>query len=384
VRDPFGVLAVVAKRLVGQFQAHDIPGLGAELAYRFLFAIFPFGLFVAALAAFIASWLRIDNPTQQILSAIGDNLPPDIANSLRPELENVINTTRPGLVSIGAIAALWAAAGGTNALMKGMNRAYGVEETRTIPVRYAVAVGLTLLACVGVIASFVTVVGGSLLTQQLASQIGMGAQAWMILQVLRWPAVFLLLVVAVAVLYRFAPNIAAPWRSILVGATAFAIGWLLATFVLALYIANFSNYGATYGSLGSVIVLMLWFYLTAVLLVSGAELAAVLTKVIDPARIDSRQDEVRAISETRDADKSAKRARDTVGEGRQLTTTSALPPLVPTEPLIAHGSEKRWTAVLAPRPGQGRADDWRPPLVIGLGSAAFAIVAMFLARIRSR
>ena len=360
-----------------QFQAHDVPGLGAELAYRFLFAIFPFGLFVAALGAFVAAWLRIDNPTGQILSALGDNLPPDIANSLRPELARVIDTTRPGLLSIGAIAALWAATGGTNALMKGMNRAYDVEETRPIPARYAVAIGLTLLACVGVLASFVTIVGGSLITQQIANQLGVGAQTWTALQLLRWPLVFLFLVVAVSILYRFAPNIAAPWRPILVGATAFALGWLLATFVFALYVANFANYGATYGSLGSVIVLMLWFYLTAVLLVAGAELAAALTRAVDPARIQTRKSQIRVIQNARELARKRKVAGDTVEAGRRLT-----PAAQPADILPAPTP----TTSIAIAPHQASREEPPPsPLVVaGLASVAVTGLALLLARIRSR
>jgi membrane protein len=358
-----------------RFQAHDVPGLGAELAYRFLFAIFPFGLFVAALAAFIATWLRIDNPTGQILAALGDNLPPDIANSLRPELEGVINTTRPGLLSIGAIAALWAATGGTNALMKGMNRAYDLEETRPIHVRYAIAVGLTLLACLGVLASFVTVVGGSLLTQQIANQLGVGAQAWMVLQVLRWPLVFVLLVMATSILYRYAPNIAAPWRAILTGATAFAVGWLLATFAFAIYVANFSSYGATYGSLGSVIVLMIWFYLTAVLMVTGAELVAVLTRAMDPSRIRARQGQIRLLQDARESATTQSGSRDAVARDRRLALAAE-----PGALLSAPGP-----AALLPSRRPPDRDHGTPPfLIAGVTSAVVAGLALLLARTRPR
>jgi membrane protein len=294
-------LREIATRFVKSFQEDDVPGLAAELAYRFLFAVFPFGLFVAALGAFVAGWLGIQNPAQQILDALGDNLPPDLASTLAPELERVIGTARPGLVSFGAIAALWAATGGTNALIKAMNRAYDVEDTRPFWRKLLVAVGLTLLGSVGILVSFVTIVGGALITEQVAEQFGLSGQAWTVLSLLRWPAVFLVLVVAVALLYRLAPNVRTPWRWVFAGAALFAVGWLVATAAFGWYVANMGNYGATYGALGSVIVLMLWFYLTAILLVAAATLAIVTASVVDPDTLARRRDEIAAAKRAREA-----------------------------------------------------------------------------------
>src|SRR6185369_16549513 len=184
----------------------DVSGLAAELAYRFLFAIFPFGIFVAALTAFVAQAIGLADPTGQIIGAVGDNLPADVANGIRPQLEAVIGTTRPGLLTVGAIAALWAATGGTNALIKAMNRAYEVEETRPLIPRYATAIGLTLLASIGILVAFVTIVGASLLTAQVADQLHLDPAVVGAVSLLRWPIVFVGLSVAVAVLYKLAPN----------------------------------------------------------------------------------------------------------------------------------------------------------------------------------
>jgi len=111
-----------------------------------------------------------------------------------------------------------------------------------------------------------------------------------IVNMARWPAIFGLLVVAVAILFRLAPNVKASWRWVLGGAALFTFGWLLATAAFAFYIANFGNYGATYGSLGGVIVLMLWFYLTGLLLVGAAEVTAVSASVIEPAVLQAERD----------------------------------------------------------------------------------------------
>ncbi len=284
----------IATRLMQGLREHDVGGLSAEMAYRFLFAVFPFGLFVAAMGSVLAGWLRVEDPAAQIVAALGDNLPADIANAVRPELERLLTSARTELVLIGSIAALWAATGGTNALTKGIHRAYGVEEQRPFLLRYAIAVGLTVLGAIGIIAAFVTIIGGAMLTQELAEALGLEAQAWALLQLLRWPVVFAVLILAVAILYRYASSVVVPWRWIIVGAAAFALGWLVATAALAIYVMNLADYGATYGSLGGVIALMLWFYVTAAMLVIGAEVTAALARERSPESIQRRGEEAAA------------------------------------------------------------------------------------------
>lgn len=283
----------IRARLIHGIKEDDLSGLSAEIAYRFLFAVFPFGLFAAALGSFIATYFQIDNPADEVIRGLGDNLPESIADSLRPELERLLTSARPGLLSVGALAALWAATGGTNALVKGMHRAYDVAEVRPFLMRYAVAVGLTLLGAIGVVASFVTIVGGAMVTEEIARRMGLGPQSGAILGVLRWPGVFLVLTVAVSILYRYGPSVAVPWRWIVTGASAFAAGWLVATAGLGYYAGSVADYGATYGSLGAVIVLMLWFYVTAALLIGGAEVTAALAHELTPEQIQRRGEEQR-------------------------------------------------------------------------------------------
>jgi membrane protein len=279
-------------RFLHSVAADDVSGLSAEIAYRFLFAVFPFGLFVAALGSFLAVYLRIDNPADEIVLALGDNLPPSIADALRPELVHLLSSARPDLLSIGALAALWAATGGINTVVKGMHRAYDVDEIRPFVMRYLVAVGLTLLGAIVVIGSFVTIVGGAMLTEQVAQRAGLGDLASTFLSVLRWPAIFLMLIGAVAALYRYGPSVAVPWRWIVAGSATFAAGWLAATAALGFYVGHVADYGATYGSLGAVIVLMTWFYVTAALLIVGAEVTATLAHELSPEAIHRRGEEL--------------------------------------------------------------------------------------------
>jgi membrane protein len=253
----------------------DVPGLSAELAYRFMFATFPFAIFVVALSGLMASWLGIADPGGRIIGAIGNSLPSDLIGPVRTQLEKALTDTQPQLLSVGAVVTLYAATGGIDTLMKAMNRAYGVTETRDLAKRIALAAVLTVLGGVAVVVSFVAVVGGTLATQRLIDGIGLG-QIWPAISLLRWPIALVLLVGAVASLLRYAPSYRTPWLPSVEAATAFAVVWLIVTYGFGLYVARFASYGATYGALAGVIVLMLWFYLTAFVLLCAAELAALL------------------------------------------------------------------------------------------------------------
>ena len=304
--------AGVRQRLIDSVKADDVTGIAAEIAYRFLFAVFPFGLFVAALGAFVATYFHVDNPAAQVVAGLGDNLPASIADSLRPELERLLTQARPDLLSVGAIGALWAATGGTNALVKGIHRAYDVPEDRPYLLRYAIAIALTLFAALGAIAAFVTVVGGAVLTEQVSERLGLGAGATAAVELARLPLAFLGLTAVVGVVYRYAPKVVAPWRWVFAGAAVFAAGWIIATAVLGLYVTRFSNYGATYGSLAGVIVLMIWFYLTGALLVVGAEVTAALAWARSAEELHIRHEEEAASAAIDRAAEHAKRGIDAV------------------------------------------------------------------------
>jgi membrane protein len=332
-------LTRIGKHFLADVKRDDVSGLAAELAYRFLFAIFPFGIFVAALTAFIAPMLGFKDPTGQILGAIGDNLPADVASGIKPQLEAVIGTTRPGLLTIGAVAALWAATGGTNALIKAMNRAYEVEETRSFVPKTARAVGLTLLASVGLLGAFVTIVGASLLTAEVAGRLNLDPGVVTAIGLLRWPVVFAGLSLAVAVLYKLAPNFRAPWRWCVASGAIFSVGWLIATAAFGFYVANFGSYANTYGALGGVIVLMLWFYLSAMVLVGSAALMAAAMKELEPETFAAGQAPAKAAA--------AEKARAGRGDGSPEGVAGA-PGRGSAEPTLPGPSVLPRTATLAP------------------------------------
>jgi membrane protein len=385
----------IGKRFIGDVQRDDAAGLAAELAYRFLFAVFPFGIFVAALTAFVANGVGLADPTSQIMGAVGDNLPAQIASGVRPQLEAVIGTTRPSLLTFGAIAALWAATGGMNALIKAMNRAWEVEETRPLLPRYGTAIGLTLLGSVGVIASFVTIVGASLLTTQLTTALRLDQALVDAVNLLRWPLVFVLLSCAVAILYHWAPNFRAPWRWCLAGGSLFSIAWILATGLFALYVANFGNYANTYGALGGVIVLMLWFYLSALILVAAAALMAATLKELHPTAVGQGRVErgVASGGVTTEPGPASERARSGQGGGRARPEPNLEPAAAPA--MAASSARKPSPAAGVALPPARRAarrayrmsgpEDWAfAGIVTAIGATLGAVVSWLLGTQRTQ
>jgi membrane protein len=249
----------------------------------------------------------LGDPTDEILGAVGDNLPPDVASQIAPQLEQVLGQTRPGLLTFGALLALWAAASAISSLMSAMNKAYDVDETRNFFLKSGLAVLLTLVGSVGVIFAFVTLVGGSVASQQLVQQLAISEGVWTTISLIRFPIVLVMVAIAVAVLFRFGPNVAVSFRWTLVGGFVFAVGWVAATVLFSIYVANFANYANTYGALGGVIVLMLWFYITALLLLVAAEVVSVLVKEHEPEVLEAR----REVTGPRGAAKEAKRSGET-------------------------------------------------------------------------
>ena len=275
-------LLPTAKRLIQEIRHDDIGGLAAELAYRLLLAIFPFFIFLAALGAFAAAAAGIDNPVERIMDAVGDTLPSNAAGVLRDQLEHILGERNPGLLSVGIVAAIWAASGAMNTLMKALNRVYDVRETRPFWRRYLLAVGLTLLSGVFFITAFTVLVVGQFLTQEAADGIGIGSLARFALYWGRFPFVAVLLLIAMAVLFWAAPNVRLPFRWVTPGALMFLVAWIIFTVGFAFYVANFGSYNSTYGTLGGVVVLLVWLYLSSFILLAAAELNTIVLRQVAP------------------------------------------------------------------------------------------------------
>ena len=278
LRIPDSGPAGLAKALAKDVGTDDVSGLAAELAYTFFFALFPFFIFLAALSGFVTHVLDIQNPTDRIINTIGDTLPSDVTSVLRGQLEAVINSRNLALLSVGILGTLWVAVSGVGSLIKAMNRAYGVRETRPAWERYLLSLGLTVFAGAFLATSFLVLVVGQAAGGKIADKLGLGGASGALFPLIQWPAGVILILIGIGFLYRIAPNTRLSVKRIMPGAILFTAVWLVATYIFAAYVAHFASFNSTYGTLGGVAILLVWFYITAFILLVGVELNALLER----------------------------------------------------------------------------------------------------------
>ena len=259
------------KCAVKEFNADEMPTYAAALAFQALFSLFPFLLFLMALISFFDlqpffDWLR--DQAALLLPA-----------QAMEQVDKVIvqfQTQKAGLFSFSILVALWTASAGVRSMMVAMNRAYDVPEGRPLWKLYPLSTLYTLgIAAMLLSASALMVVGPSLMGR-LAGLIGFEAYLVVLWTWLRWPVAILLLVVAVAVIYYVTPDVQQEFRFITPGSLLAVLVWIAASLGFGVYVQNFADYNATYGSVGAIIVMLLYFYLSAAVLLFGAELNAII------------------------------------------------------------------------------------------------------------
>jgi membrane protein len=261
----------LAKRVWTQLTEDDIFGNAAKLSYYFLLALFPLLLFVTTLLGYFADGdgkLR-----QELLRVLAAVIPADASALIFKTVNEVQTNAGGGKLSFGVIAALWAASNGMGALTEALNVAYEVRETRPWWKSRLVAVVLTIVLSALILSALVLVLFGGDLAEWIAAHCSFGAvfvTAWKVLQ---WIVVLAFVLLAFALMYYFAPDVRSRrWQWIAPGTVIGVALWLLVSFAFRLYLHFFNSYSATYGTLGAVIILMLWFYLTGAAILVGGEI----------------------------------------------------------------------------------------------------------------
>jgi membrane protein len=193
---------------------------------------------------------------------------------VREQLESVAGGEHTGLLTFGLIMALWSSSTAVVSIVGALNRAYNIEEGRPWWRVRLTAIGLTLALAAFLIVAFGLVMIGPRLAEVVASRVGVGPAVEWTWKLLQWPIVFLLIAVALAVVNYLAPDAEQDWTWVTPGAVLATALWLLASLGFKFYLSHFADYNATYGSLGGAIVLMLWFYVSGLSVLVGAEMNA--------------------------------------------------------------------------------------------------------------
>jgi membrane protein len=261
----------LAKRVYAETMDDDVLGRSAQLSYYFLLALFPALLFLTSLLGALAG--KDSQLREGLFSYLSAVLPGDASKLVSQTVTDVTQSSGGGKLSFGILATLWAASNGMGAISESLNAAYDLKETRPWWKVRLTAVGLTLALTFLIVTSLVLVLYGHDMADAVAGKFGLGAAFAIAWKVLQWPLVFVFVLMAFAIIYYFGPAARdQDWKWITPGAGVGVVLWLVISFAFKAYLSFFNSYSATYGSLGAVIILMLWFYFTGTAILVGGEI----------------------------------------------------------------------------------------------------------------
>lgn len=265
------------KRTAREFMDDNVLGLSAQMAYYFFFSLFPIALFLAPLLGVVGD--RREN-FEFLLQRASQAVPQEAFALVRGVIEQVVFAPNaPGLVSIGAVLALWSGSNVFNGLADALNAAYDVEkDTRPWWKKRLLAIG-TLLGVGGLfVLATVIVVAGEDIVNAVADRLGIGAVGRAVWTALQYALAVGALVLTAAITYYVLPCVKQRKAHALVGGAVATVLWLVVTLGFRFYVQNFGNYNATYGTIGGIIVLLTWMYLSMIVLLTGGEVASELHK----------------------------------------------------------------------------------------------------------
>src|SRR5829696_10036410 len=266
------------KATVQEFQRDDALGLAAQLAYYLILALFPFILVLVSLMGTFGS----PELASTVLNYFRQVMPEDVYKLIKTYTSDIISGNHPApyLFSFSILFTIWSASGAFAALINALNRAYDVQETRPFWKVRGMAIlmtfGLSALLLIGVL----LLVAGPSIGRTIAEIFTLGDEFMIAWNIIRWPAALLFMLVTVALLFYFAPDANQPFRWITPGGFVGILLWVLASVVFNLYLSSdFNTYNKTYGSIGTVIILLLYLYISSLTILFGATLNATLVRI---------------------------------------------------------------------------------------------------------
>jgi membrane protein len=292
----------LGQRVWREIGEDDVFGRAAQLSYYFLLALFPLLLFLTSIIGILmGSGTGLRHSLFNYLSQV---MPPSAFKLVDDTMYEVSTSSGGDKLSFGILIALWAGSNGMGAISEALNVAYHVKETRPWWRQRLVAIGLTIALALIIISALVLVLYGGRIADWMAASYGYGTLFTTTWKILQWPLVFAFLLFAFALIYYWAPDLKQQkWTWITPGSVVAVVLWLLVSFAFRLYLHYFDSYSKTYGALGAVIILMLWFYLTGAAILVGGE----VNSEIENAAAKAGEPEAREKGEKAPGEKERKR-----------------------------------------------------------------------------
>ena len=258
------------KHLVKRITQDEIFGRAAQLSYYFLLALFPLLLFLINILGYLAQQGTLFR--DKLLVYLAALMPASAFLLVHHTLEEISVSSSTSKLSFGLLVALWVASNGMGAISDTLNTAYNVKERRPWWKVRLISVGLTVALAILILAALAIVLYGGTIGEAVATRYGFGNLFTTVWKIVQWPIALLFVLTTFNLIYNFAPNIPAHARRWITPGAFAGVGlWLAVSFGFRLYLEFFDSYSVTYGSLGAVIILMLWFYLSGVAILIGGE-----------------------------------------------------------------------------------------------------------------
>ena len=258
------------KKLVNRINEDEIFALSAQLAYYLLLSFFPFLMLLMIVIGFS------NISTTDTLKYLEGALPINAYNLIESTVIEVLGGQKGQLLGVSLALSIWSASSGFSAVIKGLNKAYGIKEQRGYIKGILISISSTIGVVVIILLTLFLVVFGGVIRQILIDNLPFDNIITFAWDILRFAILIIVMIFMFAILYHFAPCKKIKWGDGFPGAVTTTLGWILASFLFSFYVNNFSNYSRFYGSLGAVIVLMTWLYINSVILLLGGEINALL------------------------------------------------------------------------------------------------------------
>lgn len=260
------------KQLIIRVKEIDVSASGSQLAFFFLLSLFPLLIFLFTLLPY----LSLDQ--NQIFMFIREYAPESTAALIETTVSEVLDNRSGGLLSIGILATIWSASKGMSAVSKGLNRAYEVEDDRNFFISKGLSIGFTVMMIGTVIVALVLPIFGEPIGRFLFSFMGLEDSFLPIWTSVRFAIPPVMIFVVFSLLYWLVPAVKLKFKSVIPGSIFATLGWIITSLAFSFYISNFGSYANTYGSIAGIIILIMWLYLSAIILILGGTINSVMNE----------------------------------------------------------------------------------------------------------
>lgn len=268
----------LSKRVGRDISSDKVLDRAATLAFYFLLALFPLVIFIISILGFVAHGTGLETGLVQWLTR---TMPPSASGLVTRVVHETTSHAGGGKLSFGIVLALWSASGGMVAVINALNAAFDVKKSRSWIRQRFTALWLTVVMGILMLVAITIILFGSRIVGWVGSAVGLSTILQVLWQVVQWPLAVGFAVLAFAMVYRYAPNKRNQrWKWMTPGALVGVAVWLAASFGFRVYLTYFNHYGATYGSLGTLIILMMWFWVTAIAIIVGGEIDSEVEAVL--------------------------------------------------------------------------------------------------------